>query len=302
MRHREECVPCSKRQACRVFELAERSMGREAQVEDLEILGQQSLDVVCAADPQRTPADVSSLAILLAHERSGCDDPFLKEKRESNTLALSLYSRLKQDVKEADDPLHEGALLAVSGNIIDLGIQEGFDIEATLAKVRREGFVVDCLGLFRSEIEKHDATGQGIHILYICDNAGEILFDRIFIETLLDIYPQLKITASVNSGPILNDALMEDAVAVGLTEVVTVIENGHPDLGTVLEHVSPEFLDIYKTADLIIAKGQANFETLDERGEPIFFVLKAKCEIIADILGVKLYDAVFATYPERRTR
>ncbi len=104
--------------------------------------------------------------------------------------------------------------------------------------------------------------------------------------------------ASVNSGPILNDATLEDARETGLSSIVPVIENGHQDLGTILDRCSPEFRETFFRARLIIAKGQANYETLDDRPENIFFILKAKCQVIAQSLGVEMYDAVLV----RRSR
>lgn len=301
MRYRSECIPCSQRQACRVYQIAERAQGREPDERELERVGAQALECVQGADARLTPAEVSFLAIEVGREASGCVDPFAREKRESNELALSLYPRLKRDVAEAADPYNEACLLAVSGNIIDLGIQEGFDLEATFTKVRKEGFARDSSREFRAELGRKDPSGAGTRLLYICDNAGEILFDRLMIETLLSLFPRLEITASVNSGPALNDALMQDAFEVGLTDVCDVIENGHSELGTVLERAHKRFLAAYKRADVILAKGQANYETLDERGENLFFVLKAKCELIAETLEVEHYDAVFVTFPERRS-
>ena len=279
--------------------MAERAQGREPSSESLDEMSAVALARVRSSDAVETPAGVSSKAIWAAHQKSGCADPFLKEKRESNALALSMYEGLKQDVADSEDPLLEACLLAVSGNIIDLGIQEGFDIHATLEKVRREGLARSNLGAFRALLDKNGPTGRNVQMLYICDNAGEILFDRILIETLLELYPELQITASVNSGPVLNDALLEDAETVGLTGVVEVIENGHGDLGTVLERVNERFQETFRRADVIVSKGQANYETLDDRDEPVFFLLKAKCEIIAERLGVKLYDAVAVTFAEQ---
>jgi hypothetical protein len=261
-----------------------------------EEVGRRATEIVLASDPETSPAEVSFWAILEAHKATGCNDPFLLEKRESNALALHLYPQMKRELERADDPLRLACLLAASGNIIDLGIQEDFDIDEAIRRVLTDGFSVSHYAQLRDELQQ--ANNDHGTLLYILDNAGEIVFDRILIEEILRIYPSIRVIASVNSGPILNDATMEDAKAVGLCDIVSVIENGHQDLGTVLPRCSQRFRDVYFGAQLIISKGQANYETLDDRPENIFFILKAKCDVIARSLGVALYDAVLV----RRSR
>ncbi|HPA48498.1 MAG TPA: ARMT1-like domain-containing protein [bacterium] len=295
MKYRRECEECSRRQAERVFSLAVRDPEvRRRLPHDIEFLqkevGQKAVEIVKASDPRYSPAEVSFWAILEAHRATGCDDPFRQEKAESNELALKYYPRLSEKAQQADDPILTACLLAASGNIIDLGIQESFDLETAIHHALEQGFRTSHYDRLKRELEKTDRN-SGL-LLYILDNAGEIVFDRILIEQIRIHYPSIRIIASVNSRPVLNDALMEDAQIVGLCDLVEVIENGHQDLGTVLSRCSREFHDIYFSADLIISKGQANYETLDERPENIFFILKAKCEIVAESLGVAMYDAV----------
>ncbi len=294
MRHKEDCIDCSRRQAERVFTLAIRDPEVRSKLQgDLELLreevGRRAIEVVTASDPISSPAEVSFWAILEAHKASGCADPFLKEKKDSNALALALYPQLKEQVEEAEDPILTACLFAASGNIIDLGIQEGFDLDATMERVFADGFRANHYNSFLSELT--EAESEKGTLLYILDNAGEILFDRILIEEIIKSFPRIHVVASINSGPVLNDATMEDAEAVNLHQVVEVIENGHQDLGTVLSRCTEEFRNTYFGARMIVSKGQANYETLDERPENIFFILKAKCPVIAESLGVELYDA-----------
>ena len=301
MKHRKECIDCSRRQAERVFTLAIRDPQVRARLDgDLDRLqkevGQRAIEIVEASDPEASPAEVSFWAILEAHKATGCNDPFLREKMQSNALALRLYPQMKKEAELAEDPVLLGCLLAASGNIIDLGIQEDFDIHAAIQSVLADGFSVSHYPQLRDELQQTDHDHGTL--LYILDNAGEIVFDRILIEEILRVYPSIHVIASVNSGPILNDATMEDAKAAALCDIVSVIENGHQDLGTVLPRCSPEFRDIYFSARLTVAKGQANYETLDERPENVFFILKAKCDVIAKSLGVGMYDAALV----RRSR
>ena len=125
-------------------------------------------------------------------------------------------------------------------------------------------------------------------ILYLADNAGEIVFDRLLIEQL----PMQKITVVVKGFPIINDATMEDAVAAGLTEIVSVIDNGSDAPGTILEICSDAFVSRFEQADLIITKGQGNYETLSDIDKNIYFILKAKCPVIASDLGCPIGQMV----------
>jgi hypothetical protein len=126
-------------------------------------------------------------------------------------------------------------------------------------------------------------------VVYLLDNAGEIVFDKYFIKMINENFP-VKVYAAVKEGPILNDATVEDARQIGLEEVAEVITTGNDDIGLNLEESSKEFLDHIRTADLIIAKGQGNYESLTEvehlLPKPIVYIMRAKCSLVADTLGV----------------
>lgn len=289
MRFQTDCIECSKNQGRRIFRIAAGPDGQsEEQLEALRIELEQRIE---SADPSLSPADLSQIAIRLAEEYAGNPEPFREIKRLNNELALSLLDGMRETLRASADPLRTACQLSACGNIIDLGTQDQFDIQATIKRVLRDGFKVDDFERFRKSIESKPG---GANLLYLCDNAGEIVFDRLFIEELRRAHPRLEVTAAVNGGPILNDATMVDAAEVGLDKAARVIENGHPDLGTVLDKASDEFLEAYRNADVIVSKGQANYETLSGRDENIFFILKAKCGVIARSLGVELYDAVMA--------
>jgi len=133
-----------------------------------------------------------------------------------------------------------------------------------------------------------EAVNQAGEILYLGDNAGEIVFDRLLIERL----PRAKVTFAVKGSPVINDATMEDAEAVGLTELVNVVTNGSDGPGTILESCSPQFRERFDRADLIVAKGQANYESLSDVDKPIFFILKAKCPVIARDLDCEIGEMI----------
>ncbi len=298
MRFQHDCIACSKKQGQRIFQVGLESRLQSSQSANengcLDALNRELNDLLDHAAPNLSPADLSFLAIRAGEKHSGNSEPFAEIKSKHNRLALDLYDDLKAKINASEDPLHTACLLSACGNIIDMGTQENFDIHQTIDKVLGDGFKVDQFERFMQMLEAAWDKEEMVNIAYLCDNAGEIVFDKIFIEQLICSYPHLEITAVVNRGPILNDATMTDALETGLDKVVPVIDNGTSDLGTVLANTSHEFALVYDNADVIISKGQANYETLSGRDETIFFILKAKCNVIAQSLGVDYLDAVMA--------
>lgn len=247
------------------------------------------MDYIRSFDINDTPAENSSKAILKAYEMIGAEDPFEKAKKESNDLALSLYPRVKSIVNDSEDSLYQALKVAVAGNIIDLGINRNYDIDAALQHSLETGFSKDDYGRF---IRKLENTKE---ILFLGDNAGEIVFDKILAEEL--VQKGKKVTYAVKEGPILNDATASDAVYVGMDKLVEIITTGSNFLGVSLKRASEAFLNKLKTAELILSKGQANFESLESeeivRGK-IFFLLKIKCyDVVGRVAGAEFGDVVF---------
>jgi uncharacterized protein with ATP-grasp and redox domains len=175
--------------------------------------------------------------------------------------------------------------LAIAGNIIDLGVK------TSIAESDIEKIITNCLtaDFDKSHFEYFiDSVSRSERILYLTDNAGEIIFDKLLIEQL----PLEKITVAVRGKPVINDATMEDAEFAGLTNIVNVIDNGSDAPGTILEDCSQDFRDCFEKADLIIAKGQGNYETLSEINKKIFFILKVKCPVIARNIGCEVGEMI----------
>jgi uncharacterized protein with ATP-grasp and redox domains len=262
-----DCIPCFVRQALDSARL----------LCDDETLHEQVLRRVLGAaaemDLRRSPAEMAQQIHRWIRELTGDPDPYLNAKRHSNRLALDLYPTLKEWVDRSNNRLATAVRLAIAGNIIDLGVKcdvtEG-DVHNAVRRalaVRLEGDV--------DELAR--AVDSARRILYLADNAGEIVFDRVLIEEL----PREKITLAVKGGPIINDALLEDAEAAGLAKLVEVIDDGSDAPGTILEDCSAAFRGHFDSADLIIAKGQANYETLSDPDTNVWFLLMAKCPVIA---------------------
>ncbi len=205
-------------------------------------------------------------------------NPYEQEKMECNQLALELYKGYKVKVLKSADPFDMALRLSIAGNIMDYGASAHFEVEPTIQKVLDSDFAIN----HSAELKKK--LGLAEKVLYLGDNAGEIVFDKLFIETIQ--HPQ--ITFAVRGDNVLNDATIEDAKQVGIDKIAAVIDNGYDAPSTILSKCSAEFLNIYKEADLIISKGQGNFEGLiDENDARIFFLLMVKCDVVAERLHVE---------------
>ena len=209
---------------------------------------------------------------------SGLSDPFAEEKRKSNEIALELYNDLKEVVEKSENPFQLALRLAIAGNIMDYGPTAHFDVHSTIEKAFTIQFAID------HSAELHNRIKTAKKILYLGDNAGEIVFDKLFIETMK--HPN--VTFAVRGAPALNDVTLEDAYQVGIDKVARVISNGNDVASTIVKECSSEFQEIFQHADLIISKGQGNLEGLIYQNDPrIFFLLVAKCDVIAQLLGVE---------------
>ena len=211
-------------------------------------------------------------------EISGVADPYHAEKIRLNRMAMNVVSKLRQNVQAAQDPLTVAVRLAIAGNVIDLGASTDItraDVLQAVAQAQAEPVIGDWDG-FRK------AVNAARRILYLADNEGEIVFDRLLIDALS---PE-RVTVAVRGAPVINDATLTDAHAAGIHEICTVIDNGSDAPGTLLEDCSKTFRQRFNDADLILAKGQGNFETLSEAPYPIFFLFKVKCPVIGAHAGL----------------
>ncbi len=212
-------------------------------------------------------------------------DPYSGVKKEFNDFMLGVYPELKKRVEDSSDPFETALRIAIGGNIIDFGPDHRFDVMETFDHVLNSDFAIDDSLALKKDIQNAET------ILYLGDNCGEIVADRIFLETIgrPDIY------FAVRGNPVLNDATEEDAAYVGIDSMVRVVSNGYDAPSTIFEESSAEFREIFKRADCIIAKGQGNFEGLSEHKERrIYYLMMLKCEVVAERLGVKKGDFVVA--------
>ncbi len=231
-----------------------------------------------------TPPELSMHVHSIIRKITGCKDPYKRVKEESNLLAKNLYPKLKNIIDESDDRLLTSLKLAVAGNVVDFGTSVRFDVEETIENILDKNFAIDSLNEFKKALEKSD------DILYLADNAGEVFFDKLLLEEI-----QAKVTYAVKSNPIINDALMEDAKFAGIDKIAELmaIDAGKrvSAPGAVLTNSSRDFLERLESADMIISKGQGNYEALSDH-RAIFFLLMVKCPLVARDIGVEVGEMV----------
>lgn len=223
------------------------------------------------------PSEISALVQQILRAELNDPDPYAALKNSGTREALALLPWLREVLRKSSDPLEAALRLSVAGNIIDFGASREFNLHEDIQKVLTADF-----GIFDLEEIKTGLANARI-ILFLADNAGETVFDKLLIEQI-----KKKVFYAVKSSPVLNDATRPDAILAGLDQVATIIETGNAIPGVDLEKSTPEFRRLFDTADLIISKGQGNYEMLSENPQPLFFLLKAKCAIIARDLQVPL--------------
>lgn len=275
-----DCIPCLFRQALE----SARMFSKDPAVHERLLK-----DVLrwCVNMDMSRPAPVMGQRIhRRLRELTGSADPYRLAKARQNRLALGLLPELRRALAASRDRLGLAARIAIAGNIIDMGAYGDTGLKGITKAVRQALTepLTGGLSAFKRQARK------AASILYLADNAGEIVFDRLLIE---ELGPE-RVTVAVRGAPVLNDAVMSDAKAAGLHKLVRVIDNGSDAPGTVLSETSREFSALFMSADLVIAKGQGNYETLSEAPRMVWFLFKAKCPVIAERAGARLGAQVLA--------
>jgi len=270
-----ECVPW----------LVSRALGAARFVTDDESIHEEVLRKVMARasemDLSITPPRMGQEIHRLIRQITGNKDHYRDIKDHSNQLALQIYPGLKEKIEHSADPFETAVRIAIAGNIIDFAKINDLD-DAKIHQATEDSFTAT---LSKSAVnDLRNAIDQSENILYIGDNAGEIVFDRLLLEQL----PCEKVTFAVRGSPVINDATMDDARTAGVTDLVDVIDNGSDAPGTIMETCSEEFRKRFDDADLILAKGQGNYETLSGEAKDIFFLFKVKCSVIAKDAGLQV--------------
>jgi len=274
-----ECIPCMIRQGLQTAELT--GMAPEMKEEMIrDILG-----FLQSSPWQATPPGMARDIYRIIGRHSGNEDPYKEIKSRYNREIMSMEEDLNRIIGEAEDGFHAAMKLAISGNLIDFGTDHPISREIILKHIEtieNTSLVIDHSRKLRKKL------GTAGSLLYLGDNCGEIVFDRIFIEYLQKVFPELTIRFGVRGAPIINDVTRFDARETGMDRLVEILDNGDDSPGTVMEHTSPEFRTAFYDADVVISKGQGNYETLNTTDrEDVYLLFMAKCPPVARSLGVE---------------
>ena len=280
MRAHQDCIPCFLRQALSAARLATDAPRLHEAI--LREAAAHVARVSWASPPPCIARDLHRRIRAILQD----DDPFREVKARTNRLALEVLPALAERVHAAADPLETAVRVAIAGNMIDFsttGSEVGLDLAAKTDAVLARPLAIDHLARLAERLASAE------RIMVLGDNAGEIVFDRLLVEVL----GPARVTYVVRGGPIINDATLDDARSTGLTDLVEVVPSGSDVPGTVLDEVSEDVRRRFREADLVIAKGQGNYETLDEETRPgLLFLLMVKCPSLASGLGCELGDLV----------
>ncbi|MDR2623978.1 MAG: ARMT1-like domain-containing protein [Methanobrevibacter sp.] len=283
MRVYYECGSCFLRQVHEAMDLATED--DEFKIDLMEsIFDYISKAYKKGASSNRIGTDIHRII----KEKTGCNDPYYNEKIAGNKIANNLIPKAKKIIEE-NETLENYIKIAIIGNLLDSGaLGLGIDLEKLMITQFNKKLSINQIDDLKKVLLRNNK------LLYLADNVGEIVFDKFLIEKLIDDY-DLNITLAVKDEPILNDACVEDAMAIGLDKITDLVTIGTNSVGIVYEDLSKTFLDIFNGHDLIISKGLGNYEGLTElsiHDKDVFCLLCAKCTAIAKDIGVKNRDMV----------
>ena len=282
-----ECIGCLFDQVYKAFQLLRPEISRE------EIIGAQMrvMELFMKSEVLTKPGPLIGKEVYqIIADTLGEKDPYKKLKDKYNRLAMEYYEEIKGIVNKSDDPLFEAIAVSAIGNTIDFGAHHEINVINDIKNFTPDNLKINDMLDFRRSLEKSN------HLLFLGDNTGEIVFDKLLVETLKELYPSLEIIFSVRAAPVINDATMEDAKFIGLTDIVEVIESPAAP-GVELSLASDKFKDwFFKEEGIILSKGQGNFESLFQKKIPnseVYYLLKAKCVLMQRIFTVKAGSLIF---------
>ncbi len=270
-----DCIPCFLKQALRAGRIATDDENKIKKL--LDEVGM----MIKTIPMENTPPETGALIYKKICELTENKDPYRKIKQINMQHALKMYPNLKQKVKESKDSLLTAIRLAVAGNVIDLGVDKEFNIEKDVEEILHQEFAIFDYQKFKKELK------NAKEILYIGDNTGEAVFDKILIEELGK--PVIFVVREI---PVINDITIKEAKQLEIDKLATVMSSGSIAPGTILNKCNKQFVKKFKTADMIISKGQGNYEGLSEVNRLVFFLLKAKCSVIAKHISVQENDII----------
>lgn len=278
-----DCLPCFLNQILRASRMVTNDRGTQ------EKILRDAINLISKYESYRYAPEVGRAMHFLVKESTGIKDPYQNLKQKHLKMALEYYPDLKRCLFQKSDRLYWVLKIAAVGNVFDAALNSEIKDSDYLKEELSKDFKICDIERFRMLLKSAKT------MLIIGDNAGETVFDKVLIEEM----PDLEITYAVRSNPIINDATIEDARQAGLNQQVRLISTGCDAPGVIPNECNHEFLKVYTEADIVISKGQGNYETLSEEKREIFFLLKAKCPVIANRLRVSPGDYVFLNLQDK---
>ncbi|KOF55664.1 hypothetical protein AGR56_17580 [Clostridium sp. DMHC 10] len=276
MKIHDKCLPCVVNQAIKVADITGTHKKEELLREVFTYLSKMDFEVT-------TPEIIGEIFDIIKKYINN-PDPYKETRNYYNTLLLKMLPKFERKLKQAENSFQLAVRYAIIGNIIDFNpihntlLEDIFDYFEKMEEAK--------LAIDDSKVLMQDILNAKT-LLYLGDNCGEICMDKLFIKKIKELNSHVRIFFGVRGKPVVNDSIAEDAYAVGIDEYAEVIDNGDGSLGTVLNRTSTEFKEVYKKSDVVIAKGQANYECLSEENKNIYFLLMTKCDVIAEDIGVE---------------
>jgi uncharacterized protein with ATP-grasp and redox domains len=274
MKMHDKCLPCVVNQVLKTADITGVNSKEELLREVFTYLSKMDFNI--------TTPEIIGEVFAMIKKHVGNPDPYKETRNHYNTMFLKLLPEFEKKIEEAEDPFQLAVRYAIVGNIIDFNpihntlLEDIFDCFEKMENLE--------LAINDSKALKEDILSAKT-LLYLGDNCGEICLDKILLKKIKELNPKVKIFFGVRGKPVVNDSIAEDAFAVGIDEYAEIIDNGDGSLGTVLNRTSLEFKEVYNKADVVIAKGQANYECLSEENKNIYFLLMTKCDVIANDIG-----------------
>lgn len=280
MKMKLDCLPCLFRQT---LESARMVTDEEEMIKD--ILKKYSSMLPKIIDSEKSSPEITAQMQAYIKEISGVNDPYAELKKKNLKSAYKLRPLVKEEIAAAEDSLLAALLMSAMGNSIDAGVSLNVNIKENIESALENSFAHSDYQQFLEELN------QAQELLFIADNTGEAVFDKLLLQELKQNY-DLKITYAVRETAVLNDITYQGALELGIDQYAEIIKSGSKASGMLIKSASQEFLEHYQKADLVISKGQGNLESLYNIESDIYFLLKAKCDVIAEVLKVEEGDFV----------
>ncbi len=278
----QDCVTCILGQVDKTLRLLNPNE------EITKKIQKQALEMSKSFSFSHTPPWGAREVYEMIAQETGLEDPLEVVKQESIKLATSLLPEVYEALQQSSDPLFAAIKASAAGNVIDFGAKEQFDLEEEVAKVFDTPFAVDAYEAFRLALSKSDS------LLVLADNSGENVFDKVLLETLKTLFPDLQLYYATRGKAIINDITTKEAYQIGIDKVATILDTGVDTPGLVTERASQDFLNFYNQAPLVLAKGMGNYECLEDGNRDLFFLFKVKCNVVANSINQEVGSLIFS--------